>query len=387
MVPLLFFYADAVGSAGTLAISSRTICGISASTLPRTIYCTDIDESISTMPYLVYPNVSFDSVSAGTDFFCGLKSSRKVFYCWNGNPVNRKRVYRGSWVLSDLTVGETQVSAIDRSGNEIRWWRKAGLFPSSVLGNYSSLTSGNNFTCAITTNGTITCWGPLAGALQAGFSNYSMTTIVAGDSHMCGLDDSGFVICQGSNSSGQSYAPTGSPYEYTRFALGSNHTCAIMQANYTAVCWGSNGGAQLYQPLNGTTFEFLVAGGNLTCGVTTHTRSVLCWGSDWTNVSVRKLSLPMILPGICVADDGEECNCGSYYNSRSLCAGTGVICKRCGHLIPPPPAPASSDNRTNTILRIGLITAVFVMFIIMVVIMWLCWRRYGSNQVHSIELN
>ncbi|KAJ4779351.1 Serine/threonine-protein kinase [Rhynchospora pubera] len=331
VVPLFFFYAGAVGSAGTLAISSNTVCGISATTLPRTIYCTDIDESVATTPYLVYPNVSFDSVSAGTDFFCGLKSSRKVFYCWNGNPVNRKRVYRGSWVISDLTVGETQVSAIDRSGNEIRWWRKAGLFPSSVLGDYSSLTSGNNFTCAITTNGTMTCWGPL--------SNYTMSTIVAGDSHMCGLDSSGLVICQGSNSSAQCYAPTGSPYEYTGFALGLSHTCAIMQPNYTAVCWRNYGEAQLYQPLNGTAFEFLVAGGNLTCGLTTHTYSVLCWGSNWTDVSVRKLSLPMILPGICVAGGGDECDCGTYPESQRLCKGTGVICQRCDFRKPIPPSP------------------------------------------------
>ncbi|KAJ3688130.1 hypothetical protein LUZ61_017294 [Rhynchospora tenuis] len=375
VVSLLSFSADAVGSAGTLAISfgTNTVCGISATTLPRTVYCMNISESGSTLPYQVYPNVSIDSVSAGTAFFCGLKSSRRVFFCWNGDLVTRKRVYRGPWVLSDLIVGKTQVSAVDRSGNGIRWWRNAGLFPSSVLGSYNSLTSGNNFTCAITTNGTVNCWGPLSRAMQDGFSNYSMTNIVAGESHMCGLDISGFVICQGSNSSGQSYAPPGLPYEYTRFALGSSHTCAIRQPIGTAVCWGGSKGPRLYTPLNGTAFEFLVAGGNLTCGLTSNNYSVLCWGSNWRNVSVRALPLLRILPGICVAGGSDECTCGAYPESPSLCADTGVICQRCdfpNSIAPVPPLPSESE-------RIGKVRKVEVIVGTLCFIFGSCGLAYG----------
>ncbi|KAJ4772729.1 Serine/threonine-protein kinase [Rhynchospora pubera] len=334
VIPFLFFSTDAVGSVGTLAISlgTSTVCGISAYTFPRNIYCTNILESVPTSPYLIYPNVSFDYVSAGTTFLCGLKSSRRAIFCWNGNPVNTKQVYKGQWALSDISVGETHVSAIDHLGNEIRWWSKADLFPSSVHGNYTSLTSGNNFTCAITSKGKVKCWGPLSRAIQHSFSKYSMTTIVAGDSHMCGLDTSGFVICKGSNSLGQSYVPPGLPYDYTRFALGSSHTCAIKHPNGTAVCWGGSNGAHLYTPLNDTSFELLVAAGNITCGLATGNLSVLCWGSGWRTVSVRTLPLPMILPGICIAEGSDECKCGFYPDSGSLCAGVGVICRRCDTL-------------------------------------------------------
>ncbi|KAJ3687634.1 hypothetical protein LUZ61_016798 [Rhynchospora tenuis] len=334
VLPFLFFSTDAVGSVGTLAISlgTSTVCGISAYTFPRIIYCTNISESVPTSPYQIYPNVSFDYLSASTAFLCGLKSRKRVIFCWNGNPVNTKQVYRGPWVLSDISVGETHVSAIDHSTNEIRWWSNAGLFPSSVLGNYSSLTSGKNFTCAISSNGKVTCWGPLSSAMQYSFSKYSMTTIVAGDSHMCGLDTSGFVICKGSNSLGQSYSPPGLPYDYTRFALGSSHTCAIKQPKATAVCWGGSNGAHLYTPLNDTSFEFLVAAGNITCGLASAEASILCWGSDWRTVSVRTLSLPKILPGICVAEGSDECKCGFFPNSGNLCAGVGVICQQCDSL-------------------------------------------------------
>ncbi|KAJ1688067.1 hypothetical protein LUZ63_019459 [Rhynchospora breviuscula] len=350
VVLLLSFSAGAVGSAGTLAISfgTSTVCGISASTLPRTIFCMNMSESGSTSLYMPYPNASFNSLSAGTAFLCGLESSRRVFFCWSGNPVNGKRIYRGPSVLSDLVVGETQVCAVDRSGSEIRWWRKAGLFPSSVLGSFNSLTSGNNFTCAITANGTVYCWGPLGSAMQSSFSNHSMTNILAGSLHMCGLDSSGFVICQGSNTSGQSYAPPGLPYEFHRFALGVSHTCAIRQPNGTAVCWGGSKGAHLYTPLDDTAFEFLVAGGNLTCGLTTNNYSVLCWGSDRRNLSIQALPFLRILPGICVVGDSNECNCGTYPDSESLCAGTGVICQRCDYInsLAPtfPPLPSESKR-------------------------------------------
>ncbi|KAF3336984.1 putative serine/threonine-protein kinase-like protein CCR3 [Carex littledalei] len=391
VVALLFFSSDAVGSTGTLAISfgTGTVCGISASSLPRAVYCTNISGSVSTSPYQVLSTVSFDSVSAGDAYLCGLKTGGEAFFCWNGDSSSIKRVYNGSPAVADLTVGETQVSAVDLSGNGIRWWRTANLFPPSVLGNYSSLTSGNNFTCAINTNGTVSCWGPLNNTMQSRFSNYSMTTIVAGDSHICGLNKSGFVICGGSNSSGESYAPAGSPYEYTRFALGSRHTCAIKRPNGIAVCWGGPGGAQLYMPLNGTSFEFLVAGGNLTCGLTTNNYTVLCWDSHFRNVSVRTLPLPKILPGICVAGGDDICSCGTYPDSGSLCAGTGVICQRCDYQNPviasPPPAlaPAPSGSSVHIGWRVYAIIGTVGTFLGLCAVAYFVWLICRRKKVHN----
>lgn len=298
-------------------------------------------------------------------------------------------MYNGSSAVTDLTVGESQVSAVDTSGNEIRWWRRADLFPSSVPGNYSSLTSGNNFTCAIHTNGTVSCWGPVASDMQASFSNQSMTTIVAGDSHICGLNSSGFVICGGGNSSGESYAPAGSPYEYVRFALGSSHTCAIKQPNGTAVCWGGPGGASLYFPSNGTSFEFLVAGGNLTCGLATNNYSVLCWGSDYRNPSVRTLPLPKILPGICVAGGDDTCNCGTYPDSGSLCAGNGVICQQCDsrNLVPASPspalAPAPSGSKVHVGWRVYAIIGTVGTFVGLCAVAYFVWLVCRRKKVHN----
>ncbi|KAJ3703546.1 hypothetical protein LUZ61_007251 [Rhynchospora tenuis] len=380
-VPLLLLFslsADAVGSAGTLAISSGadTVCGISFRMLPRTVLCVNISESASTnSPYLLLPNVSVDSVSAGTSLFCALKSCRRVFFCENGDPVNRMRVYMGSWSLSDLTVGETQVAALDTSAHRIRWWRKEGVFPSSVHGQYSSLTSGNDVTCAITTKGRVNCWGPLANAMQDAFSGSTMISIVAGHLHMCGLDISGFVICQGSNSSGQSFAPHGFPFEFTGFALGSNHTCAIKQPRGTAVCWGGPKGAHLYTPVNLTSFEFLVAGGTLTCGLMSKSYGVVCWESDWSKSSVRTVLL-RILPGICVSDR-DECKCGIYPESRKLCAGTGVVCQRC-YLIPLP----SELEKIGKVWKVEVAVGTIGYGISVCGVVYIMWFVFCKKKVH-----
>ncbi|KAJ3676362.1 hypothetical protein LUZ60_003774 [Juncus effusus] len=334
----LFLLAGAVGSAATLAISqgSGTVCGVSAGTVP-TVYCTNISSS-SNSSYQILYTVPFASVAGGTDLTCALKSSGTSFFCWDGSGVVR-RVYNGSAVLSDLIVGETQISAVDRAGEKLHWWRGEQRFPKSVLGTYNSLTSGRNFTCGIDSNDTVTCWGPLRSSFQSEFDNKSMSIITAGDSHVCGLDTSGFLTCKGSNSSGESAVPTGNAFEFTSLALGSSHTCALQQPNGTAICWGGTGSKTgTYFPANGTEFEFLVAGGNLTCGLTIANYSVFCWYSNQENISVFQLSLPRILPGICVKNE-ERCACGTYAGSASLCSGTGLICNPCNSRTDTGPSP------------------------------------------------
>ncbi|XP_020107676.1 LOW QUALITY PROTEIN: putative serine/threonine-protein kinase-like protein CCR3 [Ananas comosus] len=327
--------SHALGSASTLAIAygSATVCGA---------------EPLS-------PNLSFDSVSGGRDFLCGLRSGGAAFFCWNGvggggaGPPRPKRVYNGPDALAGLAVGVDQIAAVDRNASRIEWWRGGAQFPRSVPGSYRSLTSGDGFSCAIAGNGTVGCWGPRGGAIQALFSNLSMASIVAGDSHVCGVDAAGFLLCRGSNASGQSDPPRGSAFEFSGLALGSNHTCALRRPNNTVLCWGGFGGgpaANNHTPANATEFALVVAGGNLTCGVTTSNFSVVCWRSDWRNSSVTTLPLPTILPGICAAQQ-SDCNCGIYPDSGPLCSGSGVVCNQCGSGQPTIAAASRSGGGAN----------------------------------------
>ncbi|KAJ1688071.1 hypothetical protein LUZ63_019461 [Rhynchospora breviuscula] len=147
-----------------------------------------------------------------------------------------------------------------------------------------------------------------------------MRSVTAGGSRMCGLSLAGYVICSG----GQLNVPSGEAFEFTSLAVGSSHTCTIRRHIGTVVCWGLYGS---YSPAGATSFEFIIAGGDLTCGLTTASLTVACWGLNGTSLPALTISLPKVLPGVCVPDK-RICSCGIYPDSETLCGGSGVICQR-----------------------------------------------------------
>ncbi|PKA67090.1 Putative serine/threonine-protein kinase-like protein CCR3 [Apostasia shenzhenica] len=396
---VLFSAAEGLGSAATIAIvaASGTVCGILAGDELRSIQCAPVARPALS----VSPNFSFVSVSGGREFFCGLRYGGLSFFCWNAAnsssvSLPAKRVYKGSASMADLSVGEDQIFAFDQNKTGIRWWRGGSTFPLSVAGEFRSLTSGRGFSCAIGNNSRVLCWGRRRQEIQSAFANETMTNIVAGDSHVCGLSVSGFLICRGSNRSGQSNPPAGDPFQFSGIALGANHSCAIKQPNGTVICWGgeASGLGKSYFPANNTLFVSIVAGGELTCGLTAANFKVICWKASRTNPSLTVLPLPKILPGICVADE-SSCECGIFPDSESLCSGSGVICKSCGSpaasfrpsppSIPPPPAPSSNSKTSKGWLAFAIVGSVgaFAGVCTILYCLWagICRRKKVHNSV------
>ncbi|XP_078159694.1 putative serine/threonine-protein kinase-like protein CCR3 [Carex rostrata] len=340
LLPALFFslvlfivpyYCIVDPTSTTLAISqaTSTVCGIMAGSQNRSIQCTTFQESAElNASFLINSTHSFDSISGGHNFICSLRSGGTSFFCWDGIRQRIKRIYSGPKALSVLSVGARHVAAIDGNQTRIRWWRygcshhapRCGMFPKSVYGEYHSLTSGDIFTCAISRAHSVQCWGPRAESIQRSFAGVQMRSLTAGGGRMCGLNMTGYLICTGN----QSNVMSGGSFEFRSLAIGESHTCAIRRKNGTAVCWGRHGS---YFPMGRTGFEFLVAGGNITCGLTTDAFNVACWGLNGRNLSAVTLSLPKILPGVCVPNE-TFCSCGVYPNSGDLCGGSGVICMR-----------------------------------------------------------
>ncbi|KAF3322785.1 putative serine/threonine-protein kinase-like protein CCR3 [Carex littledalei] len=338
LLPALFFslvllmvpyYCIVDPTSTTLAISQATgtVCGIMAGSQNRSIQCTtlqDLAELNASFP--INSTLSFFSISGGHNFICSLRSGGASFFCWDGIRQRINRVYSGPTALSILSVGARHVAAIDRNRTKIRWWRygcnrhdpRCHQFPKSVDGEYHSLTSGDVFTCAISGAHSVHCWGPRAKSIQRRFAGEQMRSLTAGGGRMCGLNMTGHLICTGN----QSNVPSGGSFEFTSLAIGGSQTCAIRRRNGTVVCWGQHGS---YLPMGSTGFEFLVAGGNLTCGLTTDAFNIACWGLNGRNWSAVTLSMPKILPGVCVADE-TVCSCGVYPDSGDLCGGSGVIC-------------------------------------------------------------
>jgi alpha-tubulin suppressor-like RCC1 family protein len=196
------------------------------------------------------------------------------------------------------------------------------------------IAAGFRHTCAITDDGTVTCFGynsfgELGSITNNGTGNpnptpqppigfgpgRTATAITAGGNHMCALLDNGLVRCWGFNRYGQLGAVTnnntsnpnptpqppvnlGAGRTATAITAGANHTCALLD-NGTVRCWGFNRYGQLgavtnnntndpnptpQPPVNlgaGRTATAITAGANHTCALLDN-GTVRCFGYNFS---------------------------------------------------------------------------------------------------------
>jgi alpha-tubulin suppressor-like RCC1 family protein len=190
-----------------------------------------------------------------------------------------------------------------------------GPVPLSTAG--LSVTAGGNFTCGLTTDRAVFCWGysfdgdpgndpqspnmvltpvPVVG-LQGG-----VVQVAAGDAHACALTSAGAVFCWGQNAAGQlgdgtritRTAPVpvvGLGSGITAIAAGGAFTCAMTSAGGVK-CWGDNTydqlgvdtlGVRQLAPVDvvGLTgpATSITAGADFAC-VTIQWGYAMCWGNN-----------------------------------------------------------------------------------------------------------
>ncbi|XP_022964737.1 putative serine/threonine-protein kinase-like protein CCR3 [Cucurbita moschata] len=367
----LHLAVDALGSASTVAVAygTATVCGISAGNQNQRIQCYKGNEVIS-----ILPHVSFEAISGGKSFFCGLRTGGHSLHCWetdagfSNHSFRPKRIYYSTrFPLTDLAVGDAQVCAREVGSGRGRCWRgldKGGsLFPSPDAAlKFQTITSGSGFSCGILKNNrSVWCWGSngIGSKIQSQFRNLSMVSLVAGESHVCGLTASGgTLVCKGNNGAGQLEVPPNSAHEYSALALGTSFTCGLRQKNGVVSCWG--GGAEelnIQNKSNGSvSFELITAGSSQLCGLKTSNLTIMCWFKA-NRYSPAVLPLGMIIPGPCVQD---PCSlCGVYPNSAFLCDGSGNICKSCQEELPfavlLPKNPKSSPKKARNGLTVAFL--------------------------------
>ncbi|KAE8039276.1 hypothetical protein FH972_011704 [Carpinus fangiana] len=289
---------NGLGSASTAAITygTTTVCGIIASEPTQRVQCYQNGQVI-----LVQPNISFEAISGGGNFFCGLRSGGSSLLCWDTSPsyssFEPRRIYYNDTVkLTDLTVGDTQVCAREINSGIARCWRgsnKGGFnfsSPREAL-RFRSMTSGSGFSCGILKkDSSVLCWGNgyIGSEIQRQFGNLSMSSLVAGESHACGLTTTGTLVCKGNNGSGQLDVPFSSASEFSGLALGSNFTCAVRARNGLVACWGGSNRFEFdSNAIENISFESIVAGLDFVCGLTSSNLSMICWGPGWPSISAK----------------------------------------------------------------------------------------------------
>jgi alpha-tubulin suppressor-like RCC1 family protein len=133
----------------------------------------------------------------------------------------------------------------------------------------TQIAGGHNYTCALISDGTATCWGDNSGGVLgtgnevdstipvavtgSTLANKTATQVTAGSQHTCALISDGSIVCSGWNLYGQlgtgDNTSTTTPVPINGGALtnktviqinaGIYHTCALI-SDGTVACWGEN---------------------------------------------------------------------------------------------------------------------------------------------------
>jgi hypothetical protein len=230
-------------------------------------------------------NMLFDSITAGSDFMCGIRDTGAA-YCWGNNaPAAKPGTYYA------LAAGQDHVCGIKADRSLDCWTRANDGTDSPPAGTYQWIASGTSFSCAIVQGGNFNgrgwCWGtgnipennfpstsntqtyaqlfgsPLGGwaVLSDGvvtswgverFSPPSGTrfnTVAPGIARdRCGIATAGTATCWGYPDSQVTSPPSGT---FTAIAIGGSHACGVKSDGQMA-CWGNNTGGQAPATVPGT---------------------------------------------------------------------------------------------------------------------------------------
>ena len=166
-----------------------------------------------------------------------------------------------------------------------------------VLSGFKSVSVGAGYTCAISDNGALECWGsnhigldnPPEGEyaqVSAGTSQICLSKIDGNTTfnsctpgtHVCAISSDGDVTCWGDLSLGQGQVPPG---RYLSVSAGGAHFCGL-RTDFTVACWGYNAQGQANAPSG--TFTSVSAGGAHSCAIRDG-GSMECWGGDSSTAS------------------------------------------------------------------------------------------------------
>ncbi len=230
----------------------------------------------------------------------------------------------------------------------------------------TQISAGNQHTCALTSDGLVTCWGrndfgqlgnggnsdsvlPVAVDASGVLAGRSVTQVSAGGVHTCALSSDGQVACWGWNVSGElgnggtrnSAVPVAMDASgvlagktVTQVSAGQAHTCALTSDGQVA-CWGwnvsgglGNGGtANSSVPvavdasgvLAGKTVTQINAAGNQhTCALTSD-GLVACWGGNYFgqlgNGGTANSSVPVAMDasGVLAGKTVTQVSAGEYH--------------------------------------------------------------------------
>jgi len=248
---------------------------------------------VTPAPALAAAALTFAQVSAGVEHACGVTTDGKA-WCWGGNEFGE--------------LGIPPANSPNACSSQPCSFR-----PVAVSGGlrFRHVSAGGQFTCGLTTDQQIFCWGRNdGGQLGTGSTANAVST-------------------PGQVAGNRVYREVGA-------AKASSQACAITIAR-TAFCWGSgrlgNGALRSRTPVRvsgGQAWAHLTAGSGFACGITTAGQT-WCWGANNRGQLGNGTTLASGIPvqsaaGLTVAqiEAGSDHTCAVLVDGRGFCWGDGT---------------------------------------------------------------
>jgi hypothetical protein len=172
----------------------------------------------------------------------------------------------------DLGAGSRTSCALTSNGTISCWGYNGAGEANAPAGSYVALSTGDSHSCAIDTARALHCWGSDSHGESSPPAG-SYLTVSAGGADSCAIDIAGAIHCWGDPSNGVTSTPTG---VYMSVAVGSFHACAI-DTTSAVTCWGDNSHGQGNAPAG--SFVAVAAGQYHTCAITS-LGAINCWGDN-----------------------------------------------------------------------------------------------------------
>ena len=287
-------------------------------------------EPVDHGPVLVSGVSGATAVAAGEDHSCAVVVGGQVA-CWGGNDTGQ---------LGYITTEDRSATPVLVSG----------------VSGVTAVAAGTGFSCAVLTDGQITCWGDNWAAQLGGYTPYQesytpvlvseisgATSAAAGYLHACAvssvsLDPSGLppglVLCWGTNDAGQLGDSTSSD-EYratyvgvsgaTEVASSRDRSCAII-ADGQVTCWGGDEEKDRPVLVPGVSEASAVAVGRGHACAVIAGGQVTCWGSNkygqLGDGTTKARPTPVMASGLA----GATALAASNGHSCAVIAGGKVAC-------------------------------------------------------------
>ena len=190
-----------------------------------------------------------------------------------GTELEQRTTTRPPTQYTAVAAGWYQSCALDTQGMITCWgsdfYRPQGQFTTIAAGWFTS--------CALDTEGKITCWGGLPTQnnvlRKLGQPQGQYTALAIGRYHACALDLTGLISCWGDNQFGEGIAPQG---QYTAITAGEYHSCALDDQG-SIRCWGGNDKGQSTPPQG--QYIAIASGWSHSCALNKE-GNVTCWGDN-----------------------------------------------------------------------------------------------------------